>query len=457
MNHAVVLFTRVPVPGKTKTRLMPYLSGEECARLHRCFLQDIGAAIREADADIFVCYTGTRNEEAADVWFRKILGPDIVCFSQQGSDLGARMYHGIAHVLELGYDACVLVGSDIPLLRSDHLKVAWKVLARKDIVLGPTTDGGYYLVGMKQPQHVIFDRQTYSHDQVLQNALKAAEGAGLTWGLTGTLSDVDTVEDYLELRADLLSGRFHKVGCRNRAEQIGSHVAGFMYRKRKISVIVPVYNEEKSILSMQHQLKPYLGFGEILFVDGGSSDGTLALISPDFQVLHAPKGRANQMNYGAEHSSGDILFFLHCDSVLPEGWDKEIRRVMRRYPAGCFGIAFTSKHPLMWICQNMSNLRAKYRKIVFGDQGIFMDRSLFFELGGYPDLPLMEDYQLSLTMREKKVPVGMTARRIYTSDRRFPKGIIPKLRVMWQMNRLRKQYREGVSMEEIARQYKDIR
>lgn len=94
---------------------------------------------------------------------------------------------------------------------------------------------------------------------------------------------------------------------------------------------------------------------------------------------------------------------------------------------------------------------------MFGDQGIFLDRDLFFEIGMFPKIPVMEDYQLSLTLKDQGIRLGMTKRRIYTSDRRFPKGTVPKLKLMWKMNRLRKMYRDGVPIERISRLYRDVR
>ena len=161
------------------------------------------------------------------------------------------------------------------------------------------------------------------------------------------------------------------------------------------------------------------------------------------------------MNLGAEKSSGDVLFFLHCDSELPADAIEQIETVMRKYRAGCFGIAFRSKNIWMKCCQIISNHRIKDRKIMFGDQGIFIRRKLFFEIGGFPELPIMEDYQFSLTLKELGVKLGITKKRIYTSDRRFVKG--GRLRIMWKMNRLRAMYRRGVDIEKIADLYRDVR
>ena len=190
---------------------------------------------------------------------------------------------------------------------------------------------------------------------------------------------------------------------------------------------------------------------------GQGTDRTVSLIDPQFQILHAPKGRAKQMNLGAKKSSGDILFFLHSDSELPKHPLAEIRYVMKDHEAGCFGIAFHSANFFMWTCRVISNHRIRDRKVMFGDQGIFVDRDLFFRVGMFPELPIMEDYQFSLTLKEMGIRLGIAKHRIYTSDRRFPKKTVDKLRVMWKMNRLRKMYRDGVPIGQISDLYRDVR
>lgn len=223
----------------------------------------------------------------------------------------------------------------------------------------------------------------------------------------------------------------------------------------KVSIIIPIYNEEKTIGRLLHTLEPVKGKAEILFVDGGSTDRTLGMIPKEYTVIKGPKGRAWQMNLGAEKSTGSILFFLHCDSEFPKDAIEQIEAVMRKYRVGCFGIAFHSKNIWMKCCQIISNHRIKDRKVMFGDQGIFIRRKLFFEMGGFPELPIMEDYQFSLTLKEMGVKIGIAKKRIYTSDRRFAEG--GRLKVMWKMNRLRAMYRRGVEIEKIAKLYRDVR
>lgn len=443
MKQAVILFTRVPEPGKTKTRMMPHLTPGQCARLHTCFLMDIAVQCRKSGADIFVSFTpeGGRGK------LEGILGPAKGWMAQRGDTLGARMYTAIEEVLGLGYDACLLIGTDVPELKAEHLEKAFRVLEEKDAVFGRTADGGYYLVGMKRPLKEAFALDKYGHGKVLEETLRSMGQAGLSVGCTDTLSDMDTCGD--------LRGYTVRM-CGNRAMR-RSFTGRYLAKIRKVSVIVPVYNESATIGRMQEQLAPLLGKCEILFVDGGSTDDTLAKIDPAFTVIRSAKGRARQMNEGARQSTGDILFFLHCDSELPDHALARLKKVMRDHRAGCFGIAFHSKNFFMFTCRVISNHRVKDRKVMFGDQGIFLERDLFFQAGMFPELPVMEDYQFSLTLKEMGVKLGIADRRIYTSDRRFPKGTVPKLKLMWKMNRLRKMYRDGVDIQKIADLYRDVR
>lgn len=461
-KKALIIFTRVPVPGKTKTRLMPYFTPEQCAKLHYCFLKDIAATCKEgqAEADLYVCYSESANDAGEESFFgrtagcqdgscrlRKIFGECAGYFSQEGETLGQRMYHAIEKVLERGYESCLLMGTDVPEVQWGDIRLAYEVLERKDVVLGPTADGGYYLVGMKTARKEVFEKQTYGHGSVLYHTVSGLKSKGLSAGLGKERHDIDTREDIESFRDRMRSYKSLQK----------TETGKYLMRTGKISVIVPVYNEKKTIGRLLEDLEKIKERCEIIFVDGGSTDGTPEEISSDFRLLYSKKGRAAQMNLGAKESSGDILFFLHCDSELPERPLGQIRYVMKDYRVGCFGIAFHSRNFFMYTCRIISNHRIKDRNVVFGDQGIFIDRRLFFEMGMFPELPVMEDYEFSLGLKERGEKIGIAKKRIYTSDRRFPAGTIPKLKEMWKMNRLRKKYRDGADIEEIARLYKDVR
>lgn len=224
----------------------------------------------------------------------------------------------------------------------------------------------------------------------------------------------------------------------------------------KVSIIIPVYNEAKTIDIMQNNLKELTGDFEVIFVDGGSSDNTISMISKQYKAIASEKGRANQMNKGALFSLGEVLFFMHCDSKFEKSIVFEIQEVMKSYEAGYFGIKFDTNNILMKCCEKMSNLRAS-RGIVFGDQGIFIKKELFFKLGMFPNLPIMEDYQFSLTAQISNVKWGKAKSFLTTSDRRFSGSNLQKLKTMINMNRFRAMYRKGYDIEVISRLYKDLR
>lgn len=191
MKKAVICFTRVPKPGLTKTRLLPILSGDQCAKLHTGFLTDLAQVYSRMDADLFVAYTPDPDWQMLLPLFPGATG----FFPQQGADLGEKMHHAICRVLEAGYEKVVLTGADLPLMTVSHLESGFAALENGDIAIGPTSDGGYYLVGMKKPCRVIFENQSYGGNTVLENTLAAGRNAGLTVALAASCDDVDTPED----------------------------------------------------------------------------------------------------------------------------------------------------------------------------------------------------------------------------------------------------------------------
>ena len=223
---------------------------------------------------------------------------------------------------------------------------------------------------------------------------------------------------------------------------------------KKISIIVPVYNEAPAINKLIDNLEQFKDYCEIIFVDGGSDDGTDRIIEKKYKLFYSPKkGRSYQMNYGASLSKGNILLFLHADSLLPDDAPGQIHRIIHRgYKVGCFKIKFDSKNILMKICGFMSNLRIKLRNIAFGDQGIFIIKSYFYKLGGFAEIPLMEDYQLSIDIKADREKIALTRTKIETSERRFVKK--GRFRTMIEMQKLQYMYRKGKDIDIITNLYK---
>lgn len=440
-KNAFIVFTKAPISKNVKTRLSPRLSGDERASLQRLFLVQIKEQIK-LDADVFICYD---SEKGALANLEAIFGDKCIYFHQDGKNLGERMRDAFDKTFKWGYEKIVLIGTDIPEFTTEIFKKAFDILDNKDLVFTPSTDGGYSLVGMKKRTDEIFALEEYSHGNVLKETLIKIKESGKTYGLTEALNDIDVYEDLMAYLK-----RMEEKGIEN-------NITSFVKSLKSISIVVPIYNEEKTILPLIEDLNKVKKAAEIIFVDGGSTDRTLSLIPNEYKVINSEKGRARQMNAGAKESNGNILFFLHADSILPRNFLDEIKKANKSGKVGAFGVKYDSSNFFMHSTRWISNWRTVLFGIIFGDQGMFIDRDLFFEMGMFKEIPIMEDVEFSERLRSRGIKVRLTDNRILTSDRRFPKGTIPKLKFMWKMNRLRKMYRDGVDLEVISDLYRDER
>lgn len=191
--NALILMTRIPIPGKTKTRLMGLLTGEECARIHYSFLLDLFSVcnLLKHKMDIYITYTPEGNPST----LKNILPEYIEAFPQQGKNLGERMSNAIKKLLNK-YNKVILIGTDIPELQHNHIEEAFDVLDYNDICFGPTVDGGYYLVGMKNAHEDIFNNNiAWGKKSVLEGTIGIANRKGLKVGLCSKCRDIDTKDD----------------------------------------------------------------------------------------------------------------------------------------------------------------------------------------------------------------------------------------------------------------------
>lgn len=220
---------------------------------------------------------------------------------------------------------------------------------------------------------------------------------------------------------------------------------------QSISVIIPTLNEEAAIGSTLAAIHSQ-GDAEVIVTDGGSTDATRKLAADLARVIDAPKGRALQMNAGAQAATGDILLFLHADSTLTAGAYEEIRRVLRD-PAvvgGGFCLRFDDPAFSFRLIEWGSNLRARRLGLIFGDQGIFVRRSVFEQMGGFREMPLMEDWDFSRRLG-KEGRVVVSPLRIVTSSRRFRRHGV--WRTVWRMQVIKLFYLLGVSTARLNRIY----
>lgn len=425
MKKALIIFTKEPKPGFTKTRLMPYLSGEECARLHKKFLRKIRDSLTHTKSyDCFVCYAKAEGYDE----LKNIFKEDVFYFPQDGDNLGKKMENAFLFLFEKGYDKIILIGSDTPQIKKADIDESFLSLDTTEIVLGPTEDGGYYLVGMNSFSPEIFGIEAYSHEGVFSDTVDIIKKLGFSYGLIKKYYDIDTPEDL----------KRYKREC-----------------NEKISIIIPVYNEEKIIEKTKKRLEFFTNKCEIIFVDGGSTDNTFSMIKDDFKAISSKKGRGNQLNQGAKVAKGEILLFLHADCELPINAIEEIHQVVAENEAGYFGIKYKKEDGvIMRLGAFISNLRARLGKIVFGDQGIFIDKELFLEMGGFKDIQIMEDYEFSKRLKTNGIKIGKTEHEIIADSRRFTKNPIKKIGIGIKMYYLRFLFDIGVSPERIARIYR---
>jgi rSAM/selenodomain-associated transferase 2 len=222
----------------------------------------------------------------------------------------------------------------------------------------------------------------------------------------------------------------------------------------KLSIIMPVLNEGDGIAAALDALADLRALGtELIVVDGGSHDATVeqAQLRAD-QVILAPRGRALQMNAGAEKASGDVLLFLHADTRLPAEADRVVLNGLDRPRRawGRFDVKIDGRSPLLPVVAWLMGLRSRLTGIATGDQALFVRREAFQAVGGFPAIALMEDIAMCKRLKRLGRPLCLRA-CVTTSGRRWEKnGVLSTILLMW---RLRFAYFFGADPKQLARQY----
>ncbi|OGO33351.1 MAG: hypothetical protein A2Z16_10555 [Chloroflexi bacterium RBG_16_54_18] len=198
----LLVVAKKPAPGETKTRLCPPLTPSQAAELYDCFLRDTLDTMRSVPG-VFR-EIGYMPEKALG-YFRK-LAPDMGFIFQRGASLGERLDHLLKEKLAGGSRRVVVIDSDSPTLPAEYIVQAFDYLTDSDVVLGPTHDGGYYLIGMKVPHSHLLLEVRMSTPNVLADTLALAESTGLTVSLLPSWYDVDTISDLYQLESEILGG-----------------------------------------------------------------------------------------------------------------------------------------------------------------------------------------------------------------------------------------------------------
>lgn len=221
-----------------------------------------------------------------------------------------------------------------------------------------------------------------------------------------------------------------------------------------LSIVLPVLNEATGIEATLAALQTMRDRGaEVVVVDGGSSDDTLNLSRPlADQVLRSNAGRAQQMNAGARAAKGHVLTFLHADTVLPAQGDTLVLDAVEHGARwGRFDVSISGEHWMLPVVAFMMNWRSRLTGIATGDQAIFVERSVFNQLGGFPEQPLMEDIALSAKLRKISRPACLRPRAVTSGRRWETRGVWRTILLMWH---LRWRYWRGEQAHTLARRYR---
>lgn len=401
-TERLIVFARAAEPGRAKTRLIPALGAEGAARLqdrmtaHTLRWADELRAARGTDVE--VRYTGGPRAT-----MQQRFGSSRRYEPQAEGDLGQRMLDAFEAARRDGVERAILVGTDCPGMTGELAAEALDALREHDLVLGPACDGGYYLIGLRRPLRELFDGMAWSTESVLAETLSRAKGLGWSTHLLVELSDVDRPEDlavWEEIERRAMSPP----------------------TTQRLSVIIPALNEAAQLGDTLAALRDADDV-EVIVVDGGSRDETCEVAAgAGARVLAAPRGRARQMNIGAAAATGELLLFLHADTHLPAGFERAVREAAARegFVAGAFRLEIEGAGPsLRWVAR-MANLRSRWLRLPYGDQAIFLRRELFRVLGGFPEMPLMEDFELMRRLRRLGTIVLLPL-AVQTSSRRWRK------------------------------------
>ncbi|MBL4636247.1 MAG: TIGR04283 family arsenosugar biosynthesis glycosyltransferase [Kofleriaceae bacterium] len=449
---SLCLFAKAPRPGEAKTRLAPALGTVGASQLAKAMLLDSLELWHrlddsgEAKPELLVFESGEMDAELESCLARHER------FPQAQGDLGTRVEGALRRALERS-EVAVVVGSDVPGMGGDDLRETRRLLESHDAVLGPTTDGGFSLLALRSCPDGLLANLPWSCESTLGHTRRRLEGAGMSVALLAERFDIDDPGDLPALTKYLQE--HHRCMPRTREFLKSSD-------NLSISVIIPVLNEQTCLPDVLRLLQQHAGIIEIIVVDGGSSDDTVAIAEASGRVrlLHSPPGRAVQMNLGAQAATGGVLLFLHADVELPQDACQQIHQSLASQEelAGAFRLhtRYDKRgrfRPWIRPFLKLADMRSYYSDLPYGDQALFVRAEVFRLLGGFPLLPLFEDLALSSTLRRLR-PLVIAKGPVQVSGRRFQERPFYYLALM---NSFPLLYRLGVSPEWLARFYRHSR
>ena len=432
MDQRLLIFTRYPESGKTKTRLIPALGPEGAALVQRQMTRHTLRWARElsrpGETSVEVLFEGGDAHQMLDCF-----GGDFTYRPQGDGDLGCRLDRAFRSAFGRGAGRTVAVGSDCPGVSDDLVRTAFHRLGQNDLVLGPASDGGYYLVGLRRHAPDLFREIPWGGSRVFEETLDTARRLGLSTTLLDPLDDVDRPEDL---------AAWYCIKCR----QAGADPS-------RISVVIPTLNEAAYLEETLERLDAAADT-EVVVVDAESSDGSAGIARRrPATVLSGVAGRARQLNAGAAVATGGVLLFLHADTLLPPRFEDHVRLSLAQpgVVAGAFRLGIRRAQGSLAVIQRVANWRARYLQMPYGDQALFLKARTFHDLGGFADLPIMEDFDLVRRLR-RRGRIDVVPAPAVTSGRRW--RAIGPWRTTWINQTTILGYYLGVSPQRLADRYR---
>jgi len=452
MRHLIVL-AKPPLRGRAKSRLASGVGEGRAARLARAMLKDTyrsvyGVADEDGHTKARIALTDTLSSYPS-------LHPLSDTLQQGTGDLGQRMARLAAEAMKAEeVDQVLLLGTDSPGLPPEHVRTALGLLEHHDIVLGPVDDGGFWCLGLRASA-------TPVHDPGWLNGLDWESGAtaamvtarARSHGLSVTLAppwfDIDHAEDLPRLKQLL-----HREPTRSPATLHELESCG-----EPLSVVIANLDEGVRLDDCLDNLASQAGPLEVIVADGGSADGSAlrAATRPGVHICMTERGRGRQLAAGTKMSTGERLLFLHVDVRLPPNGTQLIHAALDKpqVHAGAF-VTRTQAEPglpnFAGPLLRLADLRSRFTRHPYGDQALFMTREAYAASGGFRELPILEDYDLSRRLATR-MPIARIKTPVTVSGRRMQQH---PLRTALLLRLIPPLYRMGVNPARLARFYRPV-
>ncbi len=439
-HRCLIVFTRYPEAGKTKTRLIPALGAEGAAALQMQMTEHTLATIHQLKRRGMPLAVDVRFAGGDPSQMQAWLGLQWDYTPQGEGTLGDRLCRAFQEAFSRGATAVLAIGIDCPDITTEILTEAFSHLEASDVVIGPAKDGGYYLIGLSRFIPDVFRDINWGTETVLQQTLNWVKQLSLNAAQLEVLADIDRPEDL-----EIWNHAFSTSPLRSTPT---------------FSIIIPALNEAPQIGRQMKHLMAATGPNqdvEIIVADGGSQDETVAIAcSLGASIIASPPGRAAQMNAAARAAQGDVLLFLHADTALPDHFLALISDTLAQpqVVAGAFDLAIRGTRFALRLVEWGVYVRSHLFQMPYGDQALFLKRATFEVIGGFADLPIMEDFELVQRLK-RHGRVAIAPATVTTSGRRWEKLGVLKTTLLNQAVILG--YRAGISPTRLVQWYRGDR